>query len=232
MPRKAPTQVIEHRISLSDYERKNIKTLVEAKTRQSYFDSASSILNGITWPVLGIAALLYVGFSLDDLVDDTKKFIDNQSDKLTGWLEKKGIVNYTADEYGREVEKIRNEQGALFEENAELNARIQAEGREPTDAELKRINQIHKRMAILDKREKVLTQLIADIASGKTKWYEYSWFAAETSGEHKQALDRAYARQYRAMYDEEPDDNLDWILELGSNQTISDEDPSEYGYSA
>lgn len=232
MPRKAPSQVIEHRISLSDYERKELKQYVDAQQINSGFNAVGNLMSGISWPLLGVAALLYVGFSLDDLVDDTKKFVDNQSDKLTTWLEKKGLVNYSADELGREVWKIRNEQGALFEENSELNAMIQAEGRQPTDSEMKRIEQIHKRMRILDKREKVLTQLIADIASGKQKWYEYAWFIGEDDDDFRDVLDKQYRMAYQEMYGTEPDTTLDWDIETGDNQTISDEEQSDYGYSA
>jgi hypothetical protein len=233
MPRKPPTEVIEHRISLSDFERRELKQYIDAQQVNAGFSAVGTLLNGISWPLLGVAALLYVGFSLDDIIDDTKDFIDNQSTKLTSYLEKKGWVNYSADELGREVQKIVNEQTALFEENQTLNAVIQTQpNKQPTETQLKRLQAIDRRMKILEKRDRVLRQLIADIAAGKQKWYEYAWFVGEDNQDFIDVLDRQYRMAYQEMYGEDPDENLDWIIETGENQTISDEDTTEYGYSA
>lgn len=46
MPRRAPTQVIEHRISLSDYERKEFKQTVDAIQLRQNLDSTGRFLVG------------------------------------------------------------------------------------------------------------------------------------------------------------------------------------------
>lgn len=46
MPRRAPTQVIEHRISLSDFERKEFKQTVDAIQIRQSLDSAGKFLVG------------------------------------------------------------------------------------------------------------------------------------------------------------------------------------------
>jgi hypothetical protein len=46
MPRRAPTQVIEHRISLSDFERKEFKQTVDTIQLRQSLDSAGKFLVG------------------------------------------------------------------------------------------------------------------------------------------------------------------------------------------
>ncbi len=72
MPRKAPSQVIEHRISLSTFERAELRALVKSTQLNSRINAGANVAQSISFPLLGIAALVYVGFSANELVDDIK----------------------------------------------------------------------------------------------------------------------------------------------------------------
>ena len=157
MPRKPPTKVIEHRISLSDFERSRLKEYLSTQRINSTISSTGQLVGGIGVPLLGLAALWWVSFSLDELIDDIfgpGGFVDNTSDKIKTKLEKDGYVNYEADEYGREVVKIQMEMETLWIENNAVHARMSQTGPPFSDADVKAINKINKRMDILSKRGK------------------------------------------------------------------------------
>ena len=81
MPRKAPTQVIEHRITLGDYERKEIKEALDVRDRQVMIDN---VLNGskAVLQVGGLIASAYIGY--------------------LGWM----AINGIADEVGPTLKEI------------------------------------------------------------------------------------------------------------------------------
>lgn len=84
MPRKAPDQVIEHRISLSNFEREKI---IEELTRQRENRLYAAGINQIAG-IAGSSALLY-GLALYfgiDLVSNIKEWIDNTSSDLADLL--------------------------------------------------------------------------------------------------------------------------------------------------
>ncbi len=53
MPRKAPSQVIEHRISLSDFERREVKQTLDAIQLRTSLDSAGRFLVGAAAVTVG-----------------------------------------------------------------------------------------------------------------------------------------------------------------------------------
>ena len=221
MPRKPPTKVIEHRISLSDFERSRLKEYLSTQRINSTISSTGQLVGGIGVPLLGLAALWWVSFSLDELIDDIfgpGGFVDNTSDKIKTKLEKDGYVNYEADEYGREVVKIQMEMETLWIENNAVHARMSQTGPPFSDADVKAINKINKRMDILSKREKVLRSLIAKIAAGEIKGY-----AVQMTGDDewrdkvfRESLSADYEAEYESMYGEEVDiDDSVWELGYG-----------------
>jgi len=226
MSRKPPTNVIEHRISLSDFERSRLKEYMQMQRIQSGFTSAGAILQGVSWPLLAVAALWYVSFSLDDLVDAVTGFIDNTSTKIKTKLEKEGWINYEADEYGREVVKIQNEMEDLWQEFA-----IVGNNQISTFNET-RAKQILARMDILSKREKVLRSLIHKIAEGEIKGYERGFILGSDEWrdeEYRKSLSAAYEEEWLQMYGEEIDvQDTIWDIELGEDQSIADEDIEGY----
>ena len=142
MPRKAPKEVIEHRITLGNYERDKLEEIITTYQASSALDGVSNLLGSIGWPLLGVAGLIYVGFSIDDLVEDTKTWAKKQGDALAGWLEKNGLVNYTADEIGL---AIKENDAKIAELVGEMGANVQnyCDPNSPnfSETECKRINQ-------------------------------------------------------------------------------------------
>jgi len=81
MPRSKPTQTIEHRISLSDFERKELKELLDAQTKsteiQNYIDGGKGILfagSAFAIGYIGYLALVEI-FELKDEVTGAIKNI-------------------------------------------------------------------------------------------------------------------------------------------------------------
>lgn len=63
MPRKAPKDVTEHRITLGDYERDRLNKLIEAYNRDKYLENIPNMMLGVAG--LGIAATIgFVGYAL------------------------------------------------------------------------------------------------------------------------------------------------------------------------
>lgn len=65
MPRKAPSQVIEHRISMSDYERAQLKEIVAAYNRDKWLENVPNILSGTAVTIASVGAV-YVGYQIYD----------------------------------------------------------------------------------------------------------------------------------------------------------------------
>jgi len=203
VPRKPCDNVNEFRITLGDFERKKIQEIITTQQANVAVDgvtaiaqAAGSAISGIGIYALGAAALLYVGFSIDD-------FIDNTSTRLANWLNKTGFVNYHADEYGRELVKVYAELQSLSDEAISLDP--------SNPADLKRHEQIMKRVALLVKRQDVLEALINAIAEGK----EDGWNTRGRAGGHASALDAAYIDWYTRTHGHAPDEIPEWdIIEV------------------
>lgn len=84
MPRKSPTEVIEHRISFSNFERDLIVETLEKNRESRLYEAGVSQIGS----VVGSSVLLwgigaYLGIQIiDDVVDATKKWVNNTSSKL------------------------------------------------------------------------------------------------------------------------------------------------------
>jgi len=206
MPRKAPSQVIEHRISLSDFERKELRALVKSTQLNSRINAGANVAQSISFPLLGIAALVYVGFSANELIDDIKEFAESSSDKFKGYMEKKGWINYQADEIGRAV-------AALEKEQADLTAEMLLIGNTPGGMDswqLKRFRAIQNRLPMLEKRKEILLKMLNDIATGERKGY--TAYGGERSQElHEQALQSWYESEGGT-------DEVDWELDTSPDQ--------------
>tara|TARA_R110000823_G_scaffold245364_2_gene369431 strand:- start:1804 stop:2424 length:621 start_codon:yes stop_codon:yes gene_type:complete len=206
MPRKAPSQVIEHRISLSDFERKELRALVKSTQLNSRINAGANVAQSISFPLLGIAALVYVGFSANELVDDIKGFVDSSSDKLKGYMEKNGWINYQADEIGRQIAAIEKEQ-------EELVAEMMLLGNTPGGMDswqLKRFRAIQNRLPILSKRDDILRKMLNDIVTGERKGYT-AYGGARSEELHEQALQSWYESEGGT-------DEVDWELDTSPDQ--------------
>lgn len=122
MPRKAPNQVIEHRISLSNFEREQLLQQLEKNRENRLYSSGISSAGA----VLGSGALLwgiglYFGYNLfdkakdsvQDWVDTTSTYIADILTEVTGGLTE------------REREFFRKAFDALDEEIRKLNRQEQ-----------------------------------------------------------------------------------------------------------
>ena len=109
MPRKAPDVVQEVRVTFGNAERKLIKDSSSKLAWSGVAKGVGSAVGGIGIAGAAIAALIYVGFNIDD-------FIDNRSTRIVTWLEKKGYVVYWAPVYGMKLKEAEDELAALGRE--------------------------------------------------------------------------------------------------------------------
>ncbi len=84
MPRKSPTEVIEHRISFSNFERDLIVETLEKNRENALYEAGVSQIGSIVGSSVllwGIGA--YLGIQIvDDVVDATKEWVNKTSSKL------------------------------------------------------------------------------------------------------------------------------------------------------
>ena len=163
MPRKAPTQVIEHRITLGNYEREQVQTLVRRYAVNSNAAIVTNSLQSISMPLIAGAALLYVGFSLDEVVESVKSTGNKYINKISDWLvdpDGAGVINYTADEIGRAIIKTEEEKAATMNEYMEF---IQSTPGGFTSA---RGVAYRRKLESLESREQILRKMLNDIAEG------------------------------------------------------------------
>lgn len=82
MPRKAPDQVIEHRISFSDKERQHLQEIINTQKANVAIDGVTSTLQavgsslaggGLLWASIGLVAWFGGGILLDKAKDATSK---------------------------------------------------------------------------------------------------------------------------------------------------------------
>lgn len=63
MPRKAPKEVIEHRITLGDYERAQLDKAADAYRTDKYLENVDNVVKGVIYGV-GAAGIFYAGYGL------------------------------------------------------------------------------------------------------------------------------------------------------------------------
>jgi len=94
MPRKAPDKVIEHRISLSNFERTQIIEQIEKSRENSLIKSGINQIGGIAGSgVLLYAVGAYFGIGLfSSAYDKVTDFVNNTSSSLADFLNPAGVV--------------------------------------------------------------------------------------------------------------------------------------------
>jgi hypothetical protein len=163
MPRKAPKEIIEHRITLGNYERDRIDELLTSYQARSVAKSATDLLSSISFPMLGVAALIWVGFSLDEFIEEAKGQFQSFTSKISDWLvdpDGAGVVNYTADELGRAIIVTREEKAALYEESKRFYEQNPQGGYGSAEGKNYR-----RRIKALDDRERILEKMLDDIVN-------------------------------------------------------------------
>lgn len=78
MPRKAPKEVIEHRITLGDYERAQLDKAADAYRTDKYLENVDNVAKGVIYGI-GAFGIFYAGyglykwFNLPSLLDQAKE---------------------------------------------------------------------------------------------------------------------------------------------------------------
>lgn len=170
MPRKAPDKVIEHRITLGAYEREELRQVVRRYKATSVADSVGSVLQGIGWPVLAAAALIYAGFNLDEFIDSTKNAINRTSDGVVSFIEGNELVVYTAPYIGREIEQVEIRKAAIYRERQEY---LDANADVPGIFSSAKVKGYNAKLQRLEAREVVLREMLDKIARGDASAYSY-----------------------------------------------------------
>jgi len=91
MPRKAPKEVIEHRITLGDFERKQLTEFVDSYQKDKILENVPNLMLGTA--ALGIATVAgFVGYalyywfdsvpSIREIIDDVRGVIENPPNKV------------------------------------------------------------------------------------------------------------------------------------------------------
>lgn len=197
MPRKAPKEVIEHRITLGNYEREQLQELVKSSQRNNIVRNVNSGLQSISFPLLAVAGLLYVGFSADEIIEDAKNLYNRIVDAGSDWLIQNMNIDYTADNIGREIDKVTEEKAELF---GVMGANVQRYC-DPNSPEFSRArcNGLNQKSRALERRETILRNMLNDIVEGNTR----GWYGGPDATEDAIAsLQEQYAQQYREAYGE------------------------------
>lgn len=103
MPRKAPDKVIEHRISLSNFERTQILEQIEKNRENALIKSGINQIGGIAGSgVLLYAVGAYFGVGIfSSVYNKVADVVNTASYNLADFLNPAGVGNYTDEEAGR-----------------------------------------------------------------------------------------------------------------------------------
>jgi len=198
MPRKAPKEVIEHRITLGNYEREQLQEIVKSHQRNNIVRNVNNSLQSLSFPLLAVAGLIYVGFSADEIIEDAKNLYNRVIDAGSDWAIKNLNIDYTADNIGREIEKVTQEKAELL---GVMGANVQkyCDSNSPEFSRA-RCAGIQQQSRSLERRETILRNMLNDIVEGK----ERGWFGGSDSATKVQEyLQAQYQEQYQAQYGEE-----------------------------
>lgn len=171
MPRKAPDKVIEHRISLSNYERKYLDEAMQTYQAKIASNSITNLIGSLSIGTLGWAALIWVGFSLDDAIEKAKGLTKEWGYKAADWLTQAGFVNYTADEIGRAIQE--NDE-ALAANSTAYHEYLNSSSDPQVYSSQKAVN-FRKEAAILQNRDTTLRKMLDQITRGEVPSYGVSW---------------------------------------------------------
>ena len=213
MPRKAPTQVIEHRLTLGNYERTKIDESIAIAKRRTIARTTTDALNSISWPMLGIAALFYAGATIDDVLGGAKNLFDRTTNYISDRITNSRLWNYTSDEIGREIEKVTNEKAQTWEDWQAY----MAGGGGYNDATSRGYK---TKLQALENRDRILRQMLDDIATGKNA--EIGWLSNVRSVKEQEEFLQEDYESYGG------EGQLDWEINREDNR-IYDEDGNWIG---
>jgi len=213
MPRKSPTQVIEHRITLGNYERKTLDESISLARKRTIANTTTNALNSISWPMLGIAALFYAGATIDDVLGGAKNLFDRTTNYISDRIANSRLWNYTSDELGRAIEKTNQEKAKTYED---WQAYMRGGGgyNDATSRGYK------TKLQALENRDRILREMLNDIATGENTSLGYLSNIRKAS-EQAEYLQRAY-EEYGG------EGTIDWEINREDSR-IYDEDGNWIG---
>ena len=130
--------------------------------------SVTNTMGAVSFPMLGVAALIWVGFSIDDAIDKGKTLISKIADPISDWITKSGMFQYTADELGRAILQNRQRKEDLGKEYEEYIQSYQGDPLE-YDAHYNdgKATLMRQKLQAYTNRDLVLRKMLNDIATGK-----------------------------------------------------------------
>jgi hypothetical protein len=172
---------------------------------KSTANSITNLIGSVSLPMLGVAALIWVGFSLEDLVEDTKSWAKKQGNDFANYLTKTGLINYTADEIGKAITETEEEKVRMY---GEMIAFYQAgEGNYSSSRGIR----YRKDMESLETREEILRQMLNDIATGNTGGPgKVGWVLQPTDADQDKAKTAELLQSWYEM--EGGEGNIDWDI--------------------
>jgi hypothetical protein len=205
MPRKAPDKVIEHRISLSNFERQRIDEMITSYQAKSAVNSVANVMGAVSLPMLGVAALIWVGFSIDDAIDEIKSWTKRAGNKVADWLTSAGLINYTADEIGRAITATDEEKVQVYEES------IAFYNEHPDNYSSAKGKAYRRQLTDLESRDVILRKMLNDIATGNTSGMYKAGWVFQQMGNEQDKENTADLLQNWYEYEGGPGD-IDWEI--------------------
>jgi len=101
MPRKAPKEVIEHRITFGDFERKELKDAINSYQQDKILENVPNILMGAAGVVVAgtVAAVGYAVYywldSVPSIVETVKDVVGNTQDKVSTAVSKARYARFS-----------------------------------------------------------------------------------------------------------------------------------------
>ena len=176
---------------MSNFERARLDEMITTYQAKATANTVTNLIGSISFPMLGIAALFWVGFSLDDFIEDTKAWAKRQGNAFADYLTKSGVINYTADEIGRAIVETENKKAAMY---GEMTQFYQAD---PDNYNSKRGVNYRKDLQALENREQILRKMLNDIATGNVDGMEkISWVLQPSDSEQDRQVTADLLQQW------------------------------------
>jgi len=193
---------------MSNFERGRLDELITTYQAKSTANAVTNLIGSVSLPMLGIAALIWVGFSLDDFIEDTKSWAKRQGNAFADYLTKSGVINYTADEIGRAIVETENKKAAMY---AEMTQFYQAD---PSNYNSKRGVNYRKDLQALENREQILRKMLNDIATGNVDGMEkISWVLQPSDSEQDRQVTADLLQQWYQQ--EGGEGTINWDVDSG-----------------
>lgn len=170
-------------------------------------NTVTNLIGSISVGTLGVAALIWVGFSLDEFVEKAKGWAKTTGYAFADWLTDNGFINYTADEIGRAITENDEEKARVYAEMLEFYQA--ADGNYSSQ----RGKNYRSELEALEKRDVILRKMLNDIATGNTDGLIKVGWVYQTTESDREATADILQEWYRS---EGGEGQIDW--DISENQ--------------